>query len=158
MKTTHTLHRQAPASPLIASSDPSRLGEERRRDFVRLCRLISRRSKQPLTQRDIVNQALAHEAPGYYVDYTYALRVIGHVMTMPRTVAARYGRGKWLEIADRCRNEMEARRADSLNHALALVLSSGRASGFFLSASTALRILQQANATCRNNSFPNLNR
>ena len=145
MRTTFTSVRPAQPTPLIASSDPTRLAEERRRDFVRLCRLIFRQSKAPMSQREIVSQALAHEAPGYYVDYTYALRVTGHVMTMPRATALRYGRGKWLEIADRCRRELDAGRATSLSHALALVLSDGHASGFFLSPSTALRILQRAN-------------
>lgn len=146
MENHNNTHRPRLApQPLLASSDPSRLPAERRRDFVRLCRLIFRRSTRPMTQREIVAEALTHEAPGYYVDYDYALNVVGKVKDMPREVLARYSRGKWLEIADRCRAEMESGRAANLPVALALVLSSGHASGFFLSPVTALRLLQRAN-------------
>ncbi len=145
MKDHITHPRNTISTPLIASSDPTRFAAERRRDFVRLCRLIFRRSSAPMTQREIVAAALAHEAPGYYVDFAYALNVVNKVMDMPRNILSRYSRGKWLEIVDRCREEMASGRARDLPVALALVLSSGRASGFFLSPSTALRILQRAN-------------
>ena len=147
--TPSTIHHTT-RPPLIASSDPTRFAAERSRDFVRLCRLIFRRSRVALSQREIIGAALAHEAPGYYVDYDYALRVVGKVMAMPPATVARYGRGKWLEIATRCRAELEAGRADTLSGALALVLSAGRASSFFISPATALRILQRANTRdCR---------
>ncbi|MCI9042928.1 MAG: hypothetical protein HFJ93_03325 [Muribaculaceae bacterium] len=147
--TPSTIHHTT-RPPLIASSDPTRFAAERSRDFVRLCRLIFRRSRVAMSQREIIGAALAHEAPGYYVDYDYALRVVGKVMAMPPATVARYGRGKWLEIATRCRAELEAGRADTLSGALALVLSAGRASSFFISPATALRILQRANTRdCR---------
>lgn len=149
MNTTQSpLHRvQRPRivrTPLIASSDLSRFPAERSRDFVRLCRLIYRQSVYPMTQSEIVAAALAHEAPGYYVDFAYALPIVRKAMVMPRETLLRHSHGKWLEIADRCRDELASGRARDLGHALALVLSSGHASGFFLSPSTALRILQRA--------------
>ena len=119
--TPSTIHHTT-RPPLIASSDPTRFAAERSRDFVRLCRLIFRRSRVAMSQREIIGAALAHEAPGYYVDYDYALRVVGKVMAMPPATVARYGRGKWLEIATRCRAELEAGRADTLSGALALVV------------------------------------
>lgn len=133
------------ANNLLSSTDPTRLSSLRSRDFVRLCNRIARSSGGALTQREIIGKALASEAPAYYVDYDYALRVTPQVMKMPREVAGRYSRGKWLEIADRCRAELASRRSKDLGAALVNVLASGRASGFFLSPSTALRILQRAN-------------
>lgn len=143
MKDTPCIRTRIAPAPLVASTDPSRFARDRHRDFTRLCRLIFRRSKTPMTQRQIVEEALSHEAPGYYVDYTYALRVISNVMDMPDSVLGRCSRGKWLEITRRCRAELEGGRARDLGHALALVLSSGRASGFFMSPATAIRILQR---------------
>lgn len=128
---------------LLASTEQGRFTAERDRDFYRVCRLIASSSRKPLTPREIVARAVNHPAPGYYVDYTYALRVLGNIGKMPRADAARASRGKWLELYDRCMEAMAA-GAPGIGMALVDVLASGRASGFFISVSRGLRILRDA--------------
>lgn len=130
-------------SVLLASTGQGRFSAERDRDFYRVCRLIASSSCKPLTQREIVALAVNHPAPAYYVDYDYALRVLGNIGKMPRDAAARASRGKWLELYDRCMAAMAAGAPDA-GRALVDVLASGHASGFFISVSRGLRILRRA--------------
>ena len=147
--TPSTIHHTT-RPPLIASSDPTRFAAERSRDFVRLCRLIFRRSRVAMSQREIIGAALAHEAPGYYVDYDYALRVVGKVMAMPPATVARYGRGKWLRSPPAAAPNLRQGGPIRCRERWLGALGRTRIKVFFISPATALRILQRANTRdCR---------
>lgn len=114
---------------------------QRDRDFKALCREIISKSPTPLTYREVLAKACSMPAPAYYVDYYYALRKLRAIRKMPTDQARRASRGRWFEIDSRAR-KLEA---EGMPHhkAVEQVLLAGKASGFFIAPSTALRHLRR---------------
>ncbi len=139
--------------PLLATTDTpcsARFTAERDRDFLNLCRISVRRAEEPLTELELVRRVINSPAPGYYVDYDYALHLVPRIGRMSREEAARRSHGRWLEIYDRAREALAEGQAATMSAAIALVLSRGRASRFFISEGTALNILRQPDHRLRN--------
>ena len=134
-----------------------RFTAERDRDFLNLCRHVVRNSREPLSEAELVNRVIHGPAPGYYVDYDYALHIVPRIGRMSREEASRRSHGRWLEIYDRACEALAEGNAASMTAAIALVLARGMASRFFISEGTALNILHQPDHRLRNPFRPSRN-
>lgn len=137
-------------TPRAATRTSARFTAERDRDFLNLCRHAIRNSAEPLSEAELVNRVIHSTAPGYYVDYDYALHIVPRIGRMSRDEAARRSHGRWLEIYDRACAALNDGHAASMTAAIAYVLAGGRASRFFISEGTAINILRQPDHRLRN--------
>lgn len=115
--------------------------QERNDDFLKAFRrelqLMHDAGERP-TVEQVLDRVLSGDAPGYYVSYQYARRVVGDLVE--RGVVNRFNgkirrfsrRDMMLEIAVKCVERME-RRGINLGRALTDVLAGGRASSWFMS-------------------------
>lgn len=117
---------------------------QRQRDFLRTCDSIIAKTAPGTPGRDIrtiARQALRTQAPGYYVEFEYARKVLYTYFsrgTLP--AGSQSNRAMWMELIERV-NARHARGwniSDALNH----VLCEGRASQYFIAESTACRQLR----------------
>lgn len=120
------------------------LQSQRRRDFIKACIRETRAAagtSQRLTDTIIARRAMAGGAPGYYLEYDYALKVLyGYYAQGELPIATPHRRAMWLELiakVDELRN-----RGVSVMQALNRVLSGATASRFFIAEATAVRELR----------------
>lgn len=120
------------------------LVETRNRHFMDMCRRViaSIPAGEPIRISEVARIAANQEAPFYYCTYTYALRVL-RVMRHGRLTMQNDRRAQMFrEILKRCEKKMIRFDCD-LQEALVMVLAEGRASQFFISDSTAERLVQR---------------
>lgn len=115
--------------------------QERNEDFLKAFRrelqLLHEQNQSPTVEK-VLERVLSGDAPGYYVSYQYARRVVGDLVE--RGVASRFKgkvrrfsrRDMMIEIALKCVDKME-RRGINLGRALTDVLAGDRASAWFMS-------------------------
>ncbi|MCM1028776.1 MAG: hypothetical protein NC342_00210 [Pseudoflavonifractor sp.] len=128
----------------------ARFTSERDRDFLSLCRQVIATAEEPMSVRELVGKVINSPAPCYYADYEYALHIVPRIGRMSREEASKHGHGRWLEIYDRATEAIAGGEAATMTGAIALVLSRGRASRFFISVGTALEILRHPDHRERN--------
>lgn len=89
--------------------------------------------------REIVNQP----APGYYVDYSRAVRYLKLYQrnSMPKNLSTQKRR-MWAEIFERMEDTLRRHPRMTCKQALARVLCEGDASSFFIEPPSAARILR----------------
>ncbi|MDE6310178.1 MAG: hypothetical protein K2L93_06915 [Muribaculaceae bacterium] len=122
----------------------SSLQLQRRRDFLRACEATVANAplhQRPATVESIVSRTVNSTAPGYYVEFDTARKVLYTYFsrgTLPATTPHR--RAMWQELAQRVDRYRE--RGWTLTDALTRVLSEGSASSFFMAESTACRELR----------------
>lgn len=91
---------------------------------------------------EVARRAAMSRAPHYYCTYDYALRVL-RVLEHDRMPMRRDRRLEmFAEIRAKCHRYMSSLPGMKLGDALAIVLASEGASQFFISPSTALRLVQ----------------
>lgn len=118
--------------------------ETRNRHFLRACRdiILSLPAGRDIDLAEVAAKAAASPAPHYYCTYEYALRMI-RVLRHGRLTLRRDRRlAMWEELSAKTAL-YEARHGCRLPEALANVLASERGSQFFISPSTALRLVQR---------------
>ena len=112
----------------------------RDRDFLRRCMALSRHvSTKGLSCREVAPKAAASPAPGYYISYDYALRIVGGGKSAE--IRGSMPRQRNEEIRRRVR-EITRKRGTSKGRALTMVLESG-ASRFFISPKRAERMFYE---------------
>lgn len=112
-------------------------------DFMKTCRKVMQESgKKQLTTRKITEIASKMPAPGYYVTFTYALRVIRSMNNKKLHTKTDFASKRWEELKLRV-NALTKRHNISDTEALARVLAQGGATSFFISPTTALRLYQR---------------
>ena len=97
------------------------------------------------TPTTIIEQTINSEAPGYYITYDYALRLLRQYRhrKLPRNYSA-LKRDMVIEIARKVNKLMELQQGYTEGEALAMVLASGNASRFFISPISARRIIKKS--------------
>lgn len=106
------------------------------RAFKKELKLMLERGEST-TVKNVIEKVLAGGAPGYYVTYEYALRVVGDmvkcgIITRYKGKLRRHSRrDMMIEIGRKCVVRME-RYGESLGKALANVLAGGEASAWFM--------------------------
>lgn len=120
----------------------------RDRDFLKVCRRIrENQGGARLTMRQVAGKAVKTEAPGYYVTFDYAYRMLR--LLRNGRISPDYNRIKiqqWEELrvkVDKVRKSYGIRDDAT---ALGLVLAGGRASRFFISQAYGLRLLKNLNS------------
>ncbi|MDE6378266.1 MAG: hypothetical protein K2K72_05935 [Duncaniella sp.] len=119
--------------------------ESRNRHFIEAARRVIRElpAGESISIVEVARKAAMSRAPHYYCTYEYALRVL-RVMAHGRLGMRRdRRRAMFEELRAKCDRYMEAHPGCRLPEALGYVLSSESASQFFISESTALRLVQQ---------------
>jgi len=116
--------------------------------FMESCRKVIQGHSGKLNAAEIARLGAAAPAPGYYLDFGYALRRLRMMNTgkyIPRrgTAAAR-----WQELRNRV-NDLCRRHGITDSDALMRVLAEGNASSFFLTPSSALRLYRHISARTR---------
>ena len=93
----------------------------------------------------IIKQTINSEAPGYYITYDYARRLLRQYRhrKLPRNYSA-LKRDMITEIARKVNKLMESQQGYTEGEALAMVLASGNASRFFISPISARRIINKS--------------
>lgn len=117
----------------------------RNRDFVARCRILA--ADTDLSQRQIVERAIAEGAPSYYVTFNYAYRRIrqwrsGSLPASTSPIRLR----QWEEIASRIDDKKCRNPGMSDYTALCHVLASCRASRYFITPGYGLRLLHRLGA------------
>lgn len=123
------------------------LKEQRNQAFIRAINRakseLLRTAEGKITIEDILNRLTTMEAPGYFVDHTYALRNVSALLRgrdeFTPTARSRR-RALFGELAEKCKAQIERNPQLSLNEALARVLSVEPASSFFLSYAQARKL------------------
>ncbi len=94
---------------------------------------------------NIIEQTINSEAPGYYITYDYARRLLRQYRRrkLPRNYNA-LKRDMVTEIARKVNKLMESQQGYTESEALAMVLAGGRASRFFISPISARRIINKS--------------
>lgn len=110
-------------------------------DFMKACRRVIAESRgDGLTAADVATQAALMEAPGYYVGFDYARRMVRRIRRSGSMPWNGEGVGRrWVEIVARM-DGLKARYGIDDGDALARVLGEGRASSFFIQPASALRL------------------
>ncbi len=106
--------------------------KERNRDFAAQCRRIKRQAMkngETLTEAQVVELAIESPAPGYYVDYDYALTRF--YRKQAKESKRELKRKMWGELRRKVEREMEERDA-CVADALHSVLAFQPASRFFI--------------------------
>ncbi len=117
----------------------------RNRDFVARCRHIA--ADTDLTQRQIVERVIAEGAPSYYVTFDYAYRRLRQWRSgrLPASTSA-VRLQQWQEIASRI-DEKKCRNPALTDYsALCHVLTSCKASRYFITPGYGLRLLHRLGA------------
>lgn len=98
------------------------------------------------TSATIIEQTINSEAPGYYITYDYALRLLRQYRRrkLPRNYST-LKRDMITEIARKVNKLMESQQGYTEGEALAMVLAGGNASRFFISPISARRIIKNNN-------------
>ncbi len=121
-----------PKSPLLL---------QRRRDFLRACLRAEATERGPINIASIAHRAMHTPAPGYYVEFESARKVLYTYFSTGRLPAASpHRRAMWLELIDRVKARRD--RGWNITDALQHVLTEGRASQYFIAESTACRELR----------------
>lgn len=122
--------------------------ETRDRDFLTVCRNIGRNCNgERLTSCRLVKRAVETAAPGYYVTFDYAYRMLR--LLRNGRIPAGYSRIKlqqWEEIRDKVDKVKTCYGMRDDATALGMVLAGGRASRFFISHDYALRLYRRLKA------------
>lgn len=121
--------------------------ETRNRHFLAACReiIINLPSGKEINLADVAAKAAASPAPHYYCTYEYALRMLRVLRHGRLSLRRDRRRLLWEELNTKV-SMLMARRGCRLPEALASVLASETASQFFISPSTALRLVQRLRA------------
>lgn len=121
--------------------------ETRNRHFLAACReiIINLPSGKEINLADVAAKAAASPAPHYYCTYEYALRMLRVLRHGRLSLRRDRRRLLWEELNTKV-SMLMARRGCRLTEALASVLASETASQFFISPSTALRLVQRLRA------------
>ncbi len=121
--------------------------ETRNRHFLTACReiIINLPSGKEINLADVAAKAAASPAPHYYCTYEYALRMLRVLRHGRLSLRRDRRRLLWEELNTKV-SMLMARRGCRLPEALASVLASETASQFFISPSTALRLVQRLRA------------
>lgn len=118
-----------------------KLQEQRHRDFIAAC-VRARRDLMAggvkATDRQVAREALRGGAPGYYVEFEYALGVLYTYYNTGMLPASQQGRqALWRELIAKVNRRR--RLGESTRSALQRTLSGESASQFFIAESTAIR-------------------
>lgn len=118
--------------------------DTRNRHFLAAARrvLAALPAHRPINLADVAREAAMMPAPHYYCTYDYALRVLRVLRHGRLTLRTDRRLEMFTEINDKCQRYMD-RHACRLPEALGYVLSGESASRFFISPSTALRLLRE---------------
>lgn len=119
--------------------------ETRNRHFIEAVRRVINElpAGEAINVASVARKAAMSRAPHYYCTYEYALRVL-RVMAHGRMDLRRdRRRAMFEELRAKCDRYMAVHKGCRLPEALGYVLSAGSASQFFISESTALRLVQQ---------------
>lgn len=120
----------------------------RRKDLQKCYnKIVKQCEKQGVTptSTNIIEQTINSEAPGYYITYDYARRLLRQYRRrkLPRNYNA-LKRDMVTEIARKVNKLMESQQDYTESEALAMVLASGGASRFFISPISARRIINKS--------------
>ena len=120
----------------------------RRKDLQKCYnKIVKQCEKQGVTptSTNIIEQTINSEAPGYYITYDYARRLLRQYRRrkLPRNYNA-LKRDMVIEIARKVNKLMESQQGYTEGEALAMVLASGNASRFFISPISARRIINKS--------------
>lgn len=125
------------------------LTSTRNRHFMDACRTVIATDTGPLTSGYIARKAAAMPAPGYYVSFDYALRVLRYMRRSG--IIPRQGNGAgalWRELGCKV-TALQQRHCISDSEALSRVLADGNASSFFIRPATALRLYHRLKHSLR---------
>ncbi len=117
-------------------------------DFVAKCRKIcdGLYPGEHISSHELVHRAITNGAPGYYVTFDYAYRML---RTMRRNrLPPGYNplkRLMWAEIAEKADHYKSQMRIKTDTEALSMVLARNCASRFFITIDYGIRLLQQLN-------------
>jgi hypothetical protein len=119
---------------------------KRNRAFAQRCVSIMRRNGDNDVKR-AVGKALEGGAPEYYITYSSALKGLRrmrgkNVCERTKSFGRRPKIEQWQELQDRVNREMCKKNGVNMESALSRVLAEGKASGFFISYPTAMRIFR----------------
>lgn len=119
--------------------------ETRNRHFMEAARRVIKElpAGRAINIAEVAARAAASRAPHYYCTFDYALRVI-RVMKHGRLAVRRdRRRDMFEELRAKCDLYMDSHPGCRLPEALGYILSTESASQFFISPSTALRLVQE---------------
>lgn len=132
---------------------PKTLIALRNESFFNTCKEVARSFSGRVSTKDIVDIALARPGVDYFVDYDTARRHVGRILrSRSMWMYAKVREGIWHELAFRVTRLMTRYPHLSSDQALARILAEGKASRYFIGASSARRIYQRmlkAECECR---------
>lgn len=119
----------------------------RNRHFMDACRTVIATATGPVTSGYIARKAAAMPAPGYYVSFDYALRVLRYMRRSGFIPREGKGAGAlWRELCSKV-TALQQRHRIPDSEALSRVLADGKASSFFIRPATALRLYHRLKHT-----------
>lgn len=130
--------------------------EERNRDFMKATAAVLRRLRRAGLKRVSLKQlseiAAAEEAPRYYVTEEYAMRVLSVIRRGKNCLPGGRRGAMFRELNEKVR-QMEESKGLSMRHALYFVLEYSKASSFFISEPTAVRLAQRILSKSKKNTL-----
>ncbi len=110
-------------------------------DFFQTCQKVAKRNAdRRLSVKELTRLAAASPAPSYYLTLDYAINQLRRIRLSGVYPFPDSARGqKWIELDERVRR-IERRRNIPFTKAVEKVLTDGKASSFFLSPTSAMRI------------------